>query len=193
MTNHESFRLNRRTLLTGAAVLGASAATACTSRPLQGGQQTPTAAVEQNTAKRRGVGLRAFNPERAAPGFTLFAPLIWGDGGVYLIDLPGDIVHTWNMPYPPGLSGYLTERGTLFYNGRTSEDSFLSRFPFKGGVVLEADWNGKVLWEVRHPAAQWQRVTELHGPGSRRHRPACQRRGGGGPFPLGPVCAPVAG
>jgi arylsulfotransferase ASST len=27
----------------------------------------------------------------------------------------------------------------------------LSRFPFKGGVVLEADWNGKVLWEVRHP------------------------------------------
>ena len=29
--------------------------------------------------------------------------------------------------------------------------SFLSRFPFKGGVVLEADWNGKVLWEVRHP------------------------------------------
>src|SRR5262249_8436652 len=58
---------------------------------------------------------------------------------------------TWNMPYPPGLSGYLTERGTLFYNGRTSEESFLSRFPFKGGVVLEADWNGKVLWEVRHP------------------------------------------
>ena len=151
MTNHESFRLNRRTLLTGAAVLGASAATACTSRPLQGGQQTPTAAVEQNTAKRRVVGLRAFNPERAAPGFTLFAPLIWGDRGVYLIDLPGNIVHTWNMPYPPGLSGYLTERGTLFYNGRTSEDSFLSRFPFKGGVVLEADWNGKVLWEVRHP------------------------------------------
>jgi hypothetical protein len=46
---------------------------------------------------------------------------------------------------------YLTERGTLFYNGRTSEESFLSRFPFKGGVVLEADWNGKVLWEVRHP------------------------------------------
>src|SRR5437867_2431982 len=55
------------------------------------------------------------------------------------------------MPYPPGLSGYLTERGTLFYNGRTSEESCLNRFPFKGGVVLEADWNGKVLWEVRHP------------------------------------------
>jgi len=55
------------------------------------------------------------------------------------------------LPYGPGLSGYLTERGTLLYNGRTSEDNFLSRFPFKGGVVLEADWNGKVLWELRHP------------------------------------------
>jgi hypothetical protein len=95
---------------------------------------TTATAVEQNTTKRRGVGLRAVNPERASPGFTLFAPLIWGDGKVYLIDLHGNVVHTWNMPYPPGLSGYLTERGTLFYNGRTSEESFLNRFPFKGGV-----------------------------------------------------------
>ena len=136
MTNQESYRLDRRTLLTGVAVLSASAATACSSRPLQSGQQTPTeAVVEQNTTKRRGVGLRAFNPERASPGFTLFAPLIWGDGRVHLIDLHGTVVHTWNMPYPPGLSGYLTDRGTLFYNGRTSEESFLSRFPFKGGVM----------------------------------------------------------
>ena len=150
MLNYESRRLHRRTLLTGAVILGAGVVTACSNRYLQSGQQI-SAAVEQNTTKRRWVGLRAFNPERASPGFTLFAPLIWGEGRVYLVDLHGNVVHTWNMPYPPGLSGYLTERGTLFYNGRTSEDSFLSRFPFKGGVVLEADWNGKVLWEVRHP------------------------------------------
>ncbi|HWP60405.1 MAG TPA: aryl-sulfate sulfotransferase [Candidatus Acidoferrales bacterium] len=106
--------------------------------------------VEQNTLKRRGVGLRACNPARACPGFTLFAPRFQQNRTVYLIDLQGEIAHTWQLPYPP-LSGYLTERGTLFYNGRTSEDSFLSRSPFKGGVVLEADWNGKVLWEVHHP------------------------------------------
>jgi outer membrane protein assembly factor BamB len=70
---------------------------------------------------------------------------------VYRIDLQGNVIHTWNLPYSPGLSGYLTERGTLFYNGRTTESSFLSRFPFKAGVVLEADWSGKVLWELRHP------------------------------------------
>jgi hypothetical protein len=109
------------------------------------------AAVEQNTLKRRGTGLRACDPERAFPGFTLFAPHFVGNKTVYLIDLQGKVAHTWTLPYPPGLSGYLTERGTLFFNGRSPEENFLSRFPFKGGVVLEADWNGKVLWEVRHP------------------------------------------
>jgi uncharacterized protein (UPF0248 family) len=108
-------------------------------------------AVEQNTLKRRGVGLRACDPGRAYPGFTLFAPLFVESRTVYLIDLQGEIVHRWNMPYSPGLSGYLTERGTLYYNGRSPENNHLSRFPFKGGVALEADWAGNVLWEVRHP------------------------------------------
>src|SRR5438552_16871487 len=109
------------------------------------------AAVEQNTLKRRGVGLIASDPERAFPGFVLFAPLFVRGRTVYLIDLQGKIVHTWNMPYSPGQSGYLAERGTLYYNGRSLENNPLSRFPLKGGVALEADWTGKVLWEVRHP------------------------------------------
>jgi uncharacterized protein (UPF0248 family) len=108
-------------------------------------------AVEQNTIKRRRVGLIASDPERACPGFTLFAPLFVQSRTVYLVDLEGKIAHTWDMPYSPGLSGYLTERGTLYYNGRSAENNHLSRFPFKGGVALEADWTGKVLWEVRHP------------------------------------------
>jgi hypothetical protein len=74
-----------------------------------------------------------------------------GDGSVFLIDLKGKIVHSWRMPYPPGLYGYLTEAGTLFYNGKIPNDTFLGRSPFKGGVALEADWNGRILWEVREP------------------------------------------
>jgi hypothetical protein len=133
--------LQRRSLLTGFAAFGASAAI---------GSNQVMAKVEQNNLKRRGVGLRALDKERACPGFTLFAPHFVQNRAVYLINLQGEVVHTWTLPYPPGLSGYLTGRGTLFYNGRTSEENFLNRFPFKGGVVLEADWNGKVLWEVRH-------------------------------------------
>jgi uncharacterized protein (UPF0248 family) len=142
MSNPESLSLQRRTLLTSFAAFGASAAI---------GSDQVMAAVEQNTVKRRGVGLLASDPGHASPGFTLFAPLFVQNRNVYLIDLQGNVIHTWNLPYSPGLSGYLTERGTLFYNGRTTESSFLSRFPFKGGVVLEADWSGKVLWELCHP------------------------------------------
>jgi predicted Rdx family selenoprotein len=63
------------------------------------------------------------------------------------------VVHSWHMPYLPGQYGYLTERGTLFYNGKTVDDSgsYISRVPSKGGVALEVDWNGRVLWEVKHP------------------------------------------
>lgn len=139
----------RRVLLAGLAGFGASAAMTTSSVGSAG--QALAAAVEQNAVRRRGVGLRAIDPKRASPGFTLFSPLFTENRSVHLVDLKGEIAHSWTLPYPPGLSGYLTERGTLFFNGRVAEDHFLSRFPFKGGVVLEADWNGKVLWEVRHP------------------------------------------
>jgi hypothetical protein len=105
--------------------------------------------VEQIKAKRSSIGLRAWDADGACPGFTLFAPQS-GGGKVYLIGLDGNIVHGWQMPYPPGNSGYLTQRGTLFDNGKTTEKSerFISRQPWKGGAALEVDWNGRVLWEV---------------------------------------------
>ena len=108
--------------------------------------------VEQTKLKRSGVGLRACDTDRACPGFTLFAPQS-GGGNVYLIDLHGNVAQTWRMPYAPGNYGYLTERGKLFYNAKILEDSkrFISRQPWKGGAVLECDWNGRILWEVRQP------------------------------------------
>lgn len=109
---------------------------------------TPASAVDQNPIRRRGTGLRAMDRSQTSQGFTLFAPMN-GDGTVYLIDLTGKVVHQWQMPYPPGQYGYLTGSGTLFYNGKIPNDTFLGRSPFKGGVALEADWNGRVLWEVR--------------------------------------------
>ena len=108
--------------------------------------------VEPSKAKRNGVGLRALDRDRACPGYSLFAP-ITTDRTVYLIDLDGNVVHTWDAPYSPGLYGYLTERGTLVYNGRSPQagNDFLSQLPWKGGVLLEMDWNGRVLWEVQNP------------------------------------------
>jgi len=65
MIHHQPWSLQRRTLLADFAALAAS--TIIGGNPLM-------AAIEQNTLRRRGVGLRACEPERAFPGFTLFAP-----------------------------------------------------------------------------------------------------------------------
>ena len=110
----------------------------------------PLADIDPNTIRRRGTGLRGFDPNRASPGSTLYTPQN-GDGTVYLIDLDGTVTHTWQMPYPPGRYAYLSERGTLFYTGRTAGSTHSWVPSGKGGVALEADWNSRVLWEVQHP------------------------------------------
>jgi hypothetical protein len=46
---------------------------------------------------------------------------------------------------------YLTDRGTLFYNGKIPGQGFLGKMPYKAGIALEADWNGNIVWEARHP------------------------------------------
>jgi Arylsulfotransferase (ASST) len=108
--------------------------------------------VDQQKIRRSRTGLIAHDPVLAQPGYTLFAPM-YGDGTVYLIDMEGKVAHTWHMPYRPGLYGYLLDNGHLFYSGKVMED--LERFEawrrVKGGAILEVDWRGRILWEVRHP------------------------------------------
>jgi len=108
--------------------------------------------VEQTRLRRSATGLRALDRERACAGYTLFAPYQSETTTVYLVDLDGTVVHTWQTPYPAQY-GYLTERGTLFYNGKTpgASGSFISDKPYKVGAVMELDWNGRVLWEAQHP------------------------------------------
>ncbi|MBV9171664.1 MAG: aryl-sulfate sulfotransferase [Chloroflexi bacterium] len=107
--------------------------------------------VEQTTLKRAGVGLRACDPTKACAGMTLFTTM-GSNSGVHLIDLNGQIVHTWDLAYP-AIYGYLTERRTLIYNGRLPSDggTFLDSTPWKAGVLMEVDWDGEVLWEIHHP------------------------------------------
>lgn len=104
--------------------------------------------VEQTPIKRAGTGLRAWDPARAWNGFTLFKRQA-GDPVVHLINMAGDIVHQWRLPYG-GVYAHLTERGTLYYNGSIARQDFPGR-PLQAGVALEADWDGNILWEVRNP------------------------------------------
>ena len=99
------------------------------------------------------TGLTALDESRTCPGYVVYAPMS-GSGQVYLLDWHGNEVHQWQLPHPPGLYGYLLPNGNLFYGGKTRDDTW-ERFPswkrFKGGVMLEVDWDGNILWEHRDP------------------------------------------
>lgn len=102
-------------LLGGAAFLGVERSMSGPALAQRAPSAAPKTTIDPNTIRRRGVGVRGHDPSRAFEGYTLFAPTAPPNKTVYLIDMVGNVVHTWNMPYPPGWSGYLTPRGTLFY------------------------------------------------------------------------------
>ena len=108
--------------------------------------------VDQQTQRRTTrLGLTAHDPEKTCPGYFLYTPMA-GLGDVYLLDMEGNVAHKWRLPYPPGLYGYLLPNGNLFYGGKVVDETW-DRFPawkrFKGGVIIEADRHGNVVWEYR--------------------------------------------
>ena len=110
--------------------------------------------VDQQTRRRTGrTGLTAYDPEKACPGYVLYTPMA-SRGDLYLIDMEGNVAHQWRMPYAPGLYGYLLPNGNVFYGGKVVDetwDLFPSWKRFKGGVMIEADRHGNVVWEHRDP------------------------------------------
>ena len=110
--------------------------------------------VDQATLRRtRRLGLTAHDASKAFQGYTLLTPT-FGDGTVYLLDMEGNEMHQWKMPYPPGAFGYLLPNGHLFYLGKTPErpPAMFFAWPiFDGGTLMEVDWDGNVLWEHRDP------------------------------------------
>ncbi|MER5888888.1 aryl-sulfate sulfotransferase [Streptomyces sp. NPDC001941] len=108
--------------------------------------------VDQNQRRRRGTGLIALDPDAAFPGLTLFAPLT-GAGEVYLVDLAGEVVHTWKLPYRPGRHARVLPGGTLAYNGvLPGEDALFPMWhKYRGGVMLRADPDSSVVAEHRDP------------------------------------------
>ncbi len=104
--------------------------------------------LSQNRWQRNRTGIIGHNPDKAYQGFTMFNA---GDT-VYLIDMEGNIVHTWTPPYPPKY-GRLSEDGTLICGLEVPEESdrFMADKGWKGGGLLEANWDGDILWMVEHP------------------------------------------
>ena len=86
---------------------------------------------------------------RASAGFTLFAPMM-GDGAVYLIDLRVILSTRGVCPILPAFMA-ISPRRHSFLQRQDPQRYLPWAKPFKGGAALEADWNGRILWEVREP------------------------------------------
>jgi hypothetical protein len=81
-------------------------------------------------------------------GIPVLTLSLTGDGMVYLIDLEGKLVHTWKMPYPPGLYGYLTLPGgniLVFDNGAHRLDY---SFPFSRVIEINPLTND-IVWKYQ--------------------------------------------
>lgn len=152
--------LSRRGLLkaaAGAAVGGAALTVAACSDDDNGGAvataspdaSTVVGPVEQQKQRRFGTGLTGYDPAKTFEGYTLFAPL--NGTNAYVIDMMGEVVNEWTLtedPMAQNIFGVqLLENGNLLA-ALTKQSSDAPPFVFKGGIIMEVDWDGNVVWQV---------------------------------------------
>ncbi len=89
-----------------------------------------------------------YDEAKAYRGYTLFTPV--GGSNVYLIDMKGCLVHSWNLPFPLGNHGELLPNGNLLCAAKIPE-AHLADFDGATGKLLEIDWNGNVVWQYEDP------------------------------------------
>lgn len=115
--------------------------------------------MEQNTIKRRGVGLTGVDKEKSFGGYTLFCPLT--SDIAHLVDIDGREVHSWKLPGRIGRHATILPNGNLAVNTlrpateKTTQDGGPWPFPFfnkyGGGVMSELDPSGKVVRQYTDP------------------------------------------
>lgn len=156
-------KVSRRALLGGAA----GAAVGGAGLVLAGcGDDTPSAVaatatpeassiigpVDQQKQRRLRTGLTAWDPTKTYDGYTIFAP--FQDTTAYAVDMMGEVVNSWTLSEAPAerqiFSVALLDTGNLFawlYVPGADAPPFV----FKGGVMMEVDWDGNVVWQVEDP------------------------------------------
>ncbi len=87
------------------------------------------------------------NDAGAFQGYTLVAPL--NSTRTYLIDMEGQVVHTWVSEYTAGQEAYLLENGHLLRAATLSDSERHFATAGQGGRVQEFDWDGNLLWDFK--------------------------------------------
>ena len=92
-------------------------------------------------------GITYFNTRRAYRGITLIIPV--NGRGVWLVDMLGRFVHHWDIGCEV-YYGELLPNGNLLCVGKANNGP-LADLEGAGGILLEADWDGNVVWKYQDP------------------------------------------
>jgi hypothetical protein len=84
------------------------------------------------------------NDPRAYQGYTLLAPIM--SRMVYLLDMQGRVVRTWEGEAPGNMSVYLLENGHLLRYGRLTDQTF-GAGAGAAGHIQEFTFDGEPVWE----------------------------------------------
>ena len=128
------------------AVWFAAAALAVGGALAVGVAQTPPAADRPGPAPE-GVGLIRNDPG-AYQGYTLLSPL--QSRTTFLIDMTGNVVHSWVTDSTPSSIAYLLENGNLLRAGAMANSPFGGGVAGAGGRLQEIAWNGDLVWDFTY-------------------------------------------
>ncbi|MFC1610030.1 aryl-sulfate sulfotransferase [Myxococcota bacterium] len=84
-------------------------------------------------------------------GYTLYAPR--ESETTYLIDICGEVVHSWQSTHTPGHPACLLENGHLLRTGSTGNQNFNPGGT--RGIVEQLDWDGNLVWEYELSSGQY--------------------------------------
>ncbi len=104
----------------------------------------PQIALAQRASVASDRGL-VMNAAGAYPGFTLFTPL--GNKATHLINMDGEVVHSWNSDHPPANSAFILKNGDLLRCSKVMGNARFGDFGPSGGRVEKFSWDGKRIWE----------------------------------------------
>ncbi|WP_243545108.1 aryl-sulfate sulfotransferase [Pseudodesulfovibrio tunisiensis] len=93
------------------------------------------------------TGVLKYDRDAAFEGYTLFDP---GMGTTtYLIDMEGNVVHTWSHENKAGAHSQLLPNGHLLRASHLDKPATVG-FGGEGGLLQEFDWDGNLVWQYRN-------------------------------------------
>jgi hypothetical protein len=97
------------------------------------------------------TGTTLYDPEKAYDGYTLFAPMGEDNYKLYLINMGGQVVHEWKLPFKV-IYGRLLRNGNLVVIAHDPkiEEGRPGILPFRmggvAGMLFELTWEGTVVF-----------------------------------------------